>query len=90
MEFSEILARIGKQLENGKRLRDSVNEVDAGNGVWTLGSEAAEVSPSTATGILLRLASKGKVVHERTFAAAEMSVPKIAGAITEHLTGYAA
>jgi hypothetical protein len=90
MEFSEILARIDKQLESGKRLRDYVNEVDAGNGVWTLGSEVAEVRPSTATGVLLRLASKGKVVVERTFAATEMSVPKIAGAITEHLTGYAA
>lgn len=89
MEFTDMLARIDKQLESGNRLRDYVNESEPGSGSWSRGSEAAEIRPATSTGVLLRLASKGQVVRERTFAASEMSIPKIAGAITEHLTGYA-
>lgn len=90
MQFMEMLALIDKQLESEARLRDYISESDIETGVWSRGTEAAEVHPSTSTGILLRLMSKGLVIHQRIFAASEMSVQRIARAITEHLTGYAA
>lgn len=89
MQFSDMLARIDEQLENEERLRDYVSESLPETGQWSRGSEAAEIHPSTSTGILLRLASKGQVIHERIFAASEMSISRIVRAITEHLTGYA-
>jgi hypothetical protein len=90
MQFSDMLALIDKQLAKEERLRDYLSESDPESGVWSRGTNAAEVHPSTSTGILLQLATKGQVIHERIFAASEMSVSRIARAITEHLTGYAA
>lgn len=90
MQFTEIIALIDKQLANEERLRDYVSESDVDSGMWGRNGEAAEIEPSTSTGVLLRLTSKGQVVHQRIFAASEMSVSRIARAITEHLTGYIA
>jgi hypothetical protein len=90
MQFMDMLALIDKQLAVDERLRDYESASDLESGIWSRGTNAAEVHPSTSTGILLRLATKGQVIHERIFAASEMSVPRIARAITEHLTEYAA
>jgi hypothetical protein len=90
MQFSDMLALIDKQLAKDDRLHDYESESGFESGVWSRGTNAAEIHPSTSTGVLLQLATKGQVIHERIFAASEMSVSRIARAITEHLTGYAA
>jgi hypothetical protein len=90
MLFSEMLTQISKQLSDGRSLTETTTASSELMGMWSRGSETAEIHPSTSTGVLLQLASKGRVVHERYFAASEVSVPRIARAITEHLTGYLA
>ena len=90
MLFSEMLTQVGKQLAEERRLHDAVNASTETSGMWLRGSEEAAIAPSSATGVMLRLASKGRVIHEKIFAASEISVPRIARAITEHLTGYTA
>jgi hypothetical protein len=90
MQFLEMVALIDKQLQEMERLPDYVVESDVETGKWIRGTEVAEVHPSTSTGVLLQLWSRGQVIHQRIFAASIMSVNRIARAITEHLTGYAA
>ena len=90
MQFTDMVALIDKQLQGMNRLPDYTVETDVETGMWMRGTEAAEVHPSTSTGVLLQLSSRGQVIHQRIFAASEMSISKIARAITEHLTGYAA
>lgn len=89
MQFVDLLALIHKQLEGEGRLHTTM-EADAECGVWRLGDAAAEIYPSTSTGLLLVLLTNGRAIHERIFAASEVSVRRIARAITEHLTGYVA
>jgi hypothetical protein len=88
--FSELVALIEEQLTVERRVGDYASETGADIGHWSRGAEAAEVRPSTSTGILLRLFSSGLVIHERIYAASPMSVPRMVRSITEHLTGYAA
>jgi hypothetical protein len=90
LQFSEMLTQISKQLSEGRPMGDATIASSELMGMWSRGTETAEVHPSTSTGVLLQLASKGRVIHERYFAASEVSVPRIARAITEHLTGYLA
>ena len=90
MQFSDILVQIDEQLGTEKRLGDFVSDLEASGAQWSRGNESAEVQPSTSTGVKLRLASRGVVIHERIYAASGMSVPRIVRSITEHLTGYAA
>jgi hypothetical protein len=89
MHFGDMLALIDKQLEGEHVVCDLV-ESNAVAGVWHRGKESAEVHPSTSTGVLLLLLTNGRVVQERIFAASEISIPRIARTITEHLTGYVA
>jgi len=65
-------------------------DADPDSGVWMLGNASAEIHPSTSTGLLLILRTEGRSIHERIFAASEISVRRMARAITEHLTGYVA
>jgi hypothetical protein len=89
MQFADLLALIHKQLEDETRLQDRM-DADAEAGVWQVGDALAELHPSTSTGLLLILRSNGRAIHERIFAASEVSVNRIARTITEHLTGYVA
>jgi hypothetical protein len=89
MQFADLLALIHKQLEGEARLHDMI-QADTYNGVWRLNDATAEVFPSTSTGLLLVLRTNDRTIHERIFAASEVSIERIARAITEHLTGYAA
>lgn len=90
MLFAQMLAEVEKRLSEERRLDDAKNARDETSAVWTRGSEEAALHPSTSTGVLLRLVSRGRVIHEKIFAASEISVARIARAITEHLTGYTA
>lgn len=89
MQFDDLLALIHEQLESERRLNGAM-DADPDSGVWILGDAAAEIHPSTSTGMLLILRTEGRVIHERIFAASEISVGRMARAITEHLTGYVA
>lgn len=89
MQFADLLALIHKQLDDEDRLRNRL-DTDPEGAVWQVGDATAELHPSTSTGLLLILRTNGRVIHERIFAASEVSVPRIARAITEHLTGYVA
>ena len=89
MQFDDLLALIHEQLSGERRLH-GVMDADPDTGVWMLGNAAAEIHPSTSTGMLLILRTDGRPIHERIFAASEISVGRMARAITEHLTGYVA
>lgn len=89
MQFEDLLALIHEQLDGERRLH-GVMEADPDSGMWMLGDASAEIHPSTSTGLLLILRTEGRSIHERIFAASEVSVRRMARAITEHLTGYVA
>ena len=89
MQFENLLALIHEQLEGERRLLSSM-DADPRSGIWILGNASAEIHPSTSTGLLLILRTDGRMIHERIFAASEVSVRRMARAITEHLTGYVA
>jgi hypothetical protein len=89
MQFDDLLALIHEQLAAERRLNGSM-DADPDSGIWMLGDASAEIHPSTSTGMLLILRTEGRTIHERIFAASEISVRRMARAITEHLTGYVA
>ena len=89
MQFDDLLALIHEQLAGERRLNGSM-DADPDSGIWMLGNASAEIHPSTSTGLLLILRTEGRSIHERIFAASEVSVRRMARAITEHLTGYVA
>ena len=89
MQFAALLALLQKQLEGETSLHDTMH-ADTPSGVWQVGAASAELVPSTSTGLLLALRTNDRTVRERVFAASEVSIQRIARAIKEHLTGYAA
>ena len=88
MRFAQMVALIDERLQHEERLQDYPIAADPHVGRWSCGKEAAELEPSTATGVLVRLHSDGRVLHQRVFACSEMTVGRIARSISEHLTGY--
>lgn len=89
MDFHEMLSLIEQKIETQPKLRGCEADHSPIAGVWRRDRETVEVTPAGSTGILLRLISNGRAVHERTFAKSAMSIDRIVVSITEHLTGYA-
>jgi hypothetical protein len=89
MDFHDMLSMIQQKIDAQPKLRDCEAEHSEIAGYWRREKATAEVTQAGSTGILLKLGTNGRPVHERTFARSVMSVDRIVVSITEHLTGYA-
>lgn len=88
MDLRVALDLLDGHLKNEPKLREVQRAHDDVAGEWMLDEYRAEVTPAGSTGLELRLSVHGRAIHDRIFASSSASVPRIAQAIIEHLTGY--
>jgi hypothetical protein len=88
MDLNLAIDLIDEQLRSEARTNDVQSTHSDISGVWVNEGFRAEVAPAGPTGIELRLSSNGRTIHERIFANSPASIPRIARAVSEHLTGY--
>jgi hypothetical protein len=89
MTFPELRALVDEQLEAEPRLHGSRREIHGESCVWTRDREAAAISASGSTGVLVELLSGDRLVRSKVFALSPMSVARIVTTAAEHLTAYA-
>lgn len=89
MELKDAIGLLDTQLENEPKVHEMQKAHSEHEGVWLHETYRADVTAAGSTGIELRLSTRGQMIHERIFASSPASVPRIARAIIEHLTGYA-
>jgi hypothetical protein len=88
MTFPELRAMIDSRLEAEPRLDGSVRELRGDDCVWTRNDEGVAIRAQGSTGILLEYLSRGRVVHQRVYAASPLSIERVVNTCAEHLTGY--
>lgn len=88
MELHQAIDLLDVQLQNEPKVQNVERSHTDLAGVWQHDAYRAELMPAGSTGIELRLSSHGRTIHERIFANSPASVPRVAQAIIEHLTGY--
>jgi hypothetical protein len=88
MDFNKLFDLIDTQLQTNDHLAGSQHSEDAEGRMWTRNGASAKIAPSGTTGIAVSLMAGDRVVHQRIFAASDLSVARIARWVAEHLSGY--
>lgn len=88
MDLQHAIDLLDLHLLNEPKTRALLRAHNEVTGVWIQDEFRADVSPAGSTGFELRLCDRGRPIHERIFASSPVSIPRMAQAIVEHLTGY--
>ena len=89
MDVQHAIALLDAALQSEPQVHDVQKAHTENDGIWMQDNYRADVRAAGSTGLELRLSAHGRIMHERIFASSPASVPRMARAIVEHLTGYA-